>query len=86
MTDQGIEEIYRLVEAALRNGQSSFKVHIFPFHMTVENMEKHTNSQWFGFWQNLKQGYDYFETYKVPPKITVKDKSYIIQRNETFGS
>src|SRR4030042_1777164 len=41
MTDAGIEEIYALADGALRNGQKSFKVHIFPFRMTDENMSKY---------------------------------------------
>jgi murein L,D-transpeptidase YafK len=36
MTNDGIDEIYALVEAALRNGQREVPVHIFPFRMTEE--------------------------------------------------
>ena len=41
MTNDGIEEIYALADAALRNGQPFFRVHVFPFHMTDENLEAH---------------------------------------------
>jgi len=64
MTDELIEEIYTLASAALRNGQSYFRVHAFPFRMTDDNMQKTKDSQWTDFWKNLKSGYDYFEDKK----------------------
>lgn len=78
MTDKRIEEIYTLADAALRNGQNAFDVHVFPFRLTAETLKKHTKSPWLDFWQNLQQGYDYFEQHHVPPQITVKQKRYII--------
>jgi murein L,D-transpeptidase YafK len=77
MTDSRIEEIYTLAQEALRNGQSFFRVHIFPFRMTEANMRRHKNSNWFSFWQNLKQGYDYFEKTKMPPQINVAGNRYV---------
>ena len=77
MTNPGIEEIYTLVHAALENGQPFFRVHAFPFRMTEENMQRHQSSDWFAFWQNLKQGYDWFENNKRPPNVEVSAKTYI---------
>jgi murein L,D-transpeptidase YafK len=79
MTDAGIEEIYALADAALRNGQQSSKVHIFPFRMTVENMEKHSQSVWMDFWRNLKEGYDYFERTRIPPSVRVRNQRYVFE-------
>lgn len=76
MTNAGIEEIYTLADAALRNGQPFFRVHIFPFAMTAENMAKYANSKWIDFWQNLKQGYDYFEKDHCPPDVSVQNAKY----------
>lgn len=76
MRDAGIEEIYLLAEAALKNGQPFFRVHAFPFRMTTENMERYKGSEWIEFWQNLKTGYDYFESHLMPPNVTVLDKQY----------
>ena len=61
MGDKAIEEIYALADAALREGQPSFHVHIFPFRMTDVNMRRHRESEWYPFWENLKEGYDHFE-------------------------
>lgn len=77
MTDNYIEEIYTLADAALRNGQSSFQVHAFPFRLTDTTLARHKTSQWFSFWQNLREGYDYFEKHKTPPKVTVNKKRYV---------
>ncbi len=80
MTDAVIEEIYTLAEAAFRNGQRFFRVHIFPFRMTAENMEAHKESIWLDYWENLKEGYDFFERDKRPPDVEVGDKRYIFQK------
>ena len=41
-------------------------------------MAKHKDDEWYGFWQNLKEGYDYFEVTRQPPPIDVCDKRYLI--------
>jgi murein L,D-transpeptidase YafK len=81
MTDPKIEEIYTLADAALRNGQSMFQVHCFPFRMTDEQMGIHARSEWIDYWKNLKQGYDYFEKFKQPPNVAVKDKTYTFEKD-----
>ena len=54
----------------------SVQVHIFPFRMTDAKMRRHGSSKWIGFWRNLKQGYDAFETHGRPPEITVEGGVY----------
>lgn len=76
MTDDGIEEIWSLADAAHKHGQKAFAVHIFPFRMTSANMKRHRASKWADFWQDLKQGFDKFESSKRPPRVTVKGDRY----------
>jgi murein L,D-transpeptidase YafK len=76
MTDGRIEEIYTLCAAALRNGQAFFRVHCFPFRMTAGRMARVAGEPWAAFWGNLKEGYDWFETEKVPPDVTVENRRY----------
>lgn len=76
MTDPKIEEIYTLCDAALRGGQAYFRVHVFPFRMSTERMDKEHANEWYGFWQELKQGYDYFEREKAPPEVSVENGRY----------
>jgi len=76
MTNAKIEEIYKLVDQALKHGQKYVQVHAFPFHMTEENMAEHEGSRWYDFWMELKEGYDYFEAEKLPPRIKVENRRY----------
>jgi len=80
MTDRGIEEIYAISTAALRNSQPFFRVHIFPFRMTAENLASYRQSKWYDFWQNLKQGYDFFyQNNHVPPDVDINQGKYVFQ-------
>ena len=78
MTDEKIEEIYALVESALKNGQEYVWVHALPFRMTETNMALYEGNRWYEFWTELKEGYDYFEVEKLPPHIVVKKRHYTI--------
>lgn len=76
MADFRMDEIYAIVESAIISGQHQVPVHIFPFKMTLANMAAHQDSKWVHFWENLKEGYDYFEGHHSPPLVTVEDKRY----------
>lgn len=80
MTNPVIEEIYRLTQAAIIKGQSHVPVHVFPFRMSEAKLAKHASSEWQGFWQNLKEGYDAFEESRVPPRVRVCDGRYHFDR------
>ncbi len=82
MTDPQIEIIYLLVEAALRGGQDEFQVHVFPFRMTAERLEKEKANEWYSFWTNLKEGYGAFERDKIPPLVGSRDKKYVFKRQQ----
>lgn len=77
MSDFHMEQIYTITDAALSGGQMLFDVHIFPFRMTAKNLALHRDSPWFPFWMNLKQGYDLFEEFHIPPWVGVKGKEYV---------
>ncbi len=77
MGDAAIEEIYTLMEAALRNGQRSIDVHIFPFRYDSTKIAWQ-NSEWKSFWSDLKAGFDAFNANKKPPIIGVANKRYTI--------
>jgi len=77
MTDRRIKEIYTIAYKALAKGQPFFRIHIFPFKMTGNNIKKYRDQKWSDFWKNLKEGYDYFKKHKVPPNVSVHNKKYI---------
>ncbi len=84
MTDRNIAEIYLIVEQNFKYGHKSIPIHIFPFRMTEENMRMRSLSQWYPFWRNLKEGYDYFERYYIPPEISVKNKRYAFNKGNYY--
>jgi murein L,D-transpeptidase YafK len=77
MTDERIEEIYRVVEAAIEAGQAEVPVHVFPFRMTQRNLSWYKNSKWLDFWANLAEGYSWFEKNGRPPKVDVQGGKYV---------
>jgi murein L,D-transpeptidase YafK len=74
MTDALAEEIYALARDAFRSGQTSFEVHAFPFRMTQEKLDRFKKHKWYAFWKTLKEGYDFFEANRIPPKIHVCER------------
>lgn len=76
MTDEQMDEIYRLVEGALRNGQRYVEVHAFPFKMERKRLAREKHSRHYDFWKNLKEGYDYFEKHHSPGNFTVVNGRY----------
>jgi murein L,D-transpeptidase YafK len=78
MTDPVIDEIWRLVTAALKAGQPRFHVHVFPFRMTEERLRERNRPRWARFWRDLKVAYDAFETTRLPPKVSVCKGRYVL--------
>jgi len=76
MTDAVVDEIWRLVTAALGKGQQRFQVQVFPFRMTAEHMAQRAHERWLPFWENLKRGHDLFEQTRVPPRVSACKGSY----------
>jgi murein L,D-transpeptidase YafK len=85
MTDGVIEEIYILAREALSSGQASFQIQAYPFRMTEANLAAHRKDEWYDFWRNLKEGYDYFETTRLPPSVAVCEKRYLINASFIDG-
>jgi murein L,D-transpeptidase YafK len=84
-----IDDIYTLVDAALKNGQKKVPLHIFPFPLTDANLAKIPDSSPLKrFWKGLQPGYDSFqsglpENYKqgsvaqnLPPSVDVEHGKY----------
>ncbi len=71
MTDEKIEEIYTLCEAALNGGQSAFCVEIYPFRPTPTRLATESMSPWIDFWTQLSHGYQSFEKNHLPAQPRV---------------
>lgn len=77
MTDPFIEEIYTLLQVAFEHGQRVVSVHIFPFDMTENNLDKNKTHPFAAFWRNLSEGYSLFERTANLPRVNVRDKKYV---------
>lgn len=78
MTDPFVEQLFELGSATAATAAQGFWIHAFPFHMTAEALAGQQDSPWLGFWQQLKAGYDAFETSRVPPHIRVEGGRYVV--------
>jgi murein L,D-transpeptidase YafK len=85
LTDDKIKEVYIYAVEAYNNGQKQIPVHIFPARLNDENYntliaDHKSNKTLTNFWQNLHTGYQYFETNKTIPKITLSaDGKYVFK-------
>jgi murein L,D-transpeptidase YafK len=76
MGDYAIEQIYTLVEAALRHGQPRVEVHAFPFRFDAPPSADWRTQAWGPFWQELEPAYHALEETGVPPTIRVVGGHY----------
>lgn len=79
VTDPVVDEIWRMVTAALAGGQPRFAVHAFPFRMTESNLRLRRGHPWESFWAELKKGYDLFEKSRIPPVASVCEARYVFE-------
>ncbi len=79
MTDAIIDEMFDLIVAGLASGQGRVQVHVFPFHMTTANLNRHADSPWIGFWRDLKPASDLFVSTQIPPRVGLCDGRYVVK-------
>lgn len=80
MTDPQIEEIYSLVEMALKNGQDYVEVQAYPFKLTEDRLDQEKKSPHYAFWRNLQEGYDQFEAQSSPLNYSVAYGRYLFTK------
>ncbi|MEG3022599.1 MAG: murein L,D-transpeptidase family protein [Akkermansia sp.] len=69
ITDAGIEEVYTMVAQALKIGQPSVPVQIYPFIPTKTRLAREKESPHYHFWQKLAQAWDYTERTHLPVPV-----------------
>lgn len=80
MTDPVMEQVWTLVDAAHKGGQSQVPVYLFPFAMSQSALAEQSSSPHFTFWSQLKLIYDEFENTKRPVSITMTGGRYRLVR------
>ena len=78
ITDPAMEGLYAAVRDALKAGQPSIQIQIYPFAMSDFRMSREKNNPNYVFWQELKAGWDKFEKTKQPLTVDVRRGQYII--------
>ncbi len=79
MTDQGIEEIWTVMQAAFDKGQSEIPVHIFPFAMPGGKLSEGWRShEAADFWDELAPAWAAFEDTARVPRTRVSGDAYEI--------
>lgn len=76
MGDDGIEEIYSLLAAALANGQRRVQVHALPFRFKSGWERQHAASPWLDFWRDLATIDQHFDATRRPPEVRVHGARY----------
>jgi murein L,D-transpeptidase YafK len=78
LSPETMSEVYALADAAFRGGQREVAIHLFPFRLTDARMDKvwAKPSRWTDEWMNLKEGYDFFENVRLPPRVEVEEERY----------
>ena len=79
MTDDAIEEVWTLMQAALDHGQDAVPVHIFPFPMTAANLQRHAGDPNESFWRSLAPAWAEFEETGQIPVVRVAGREYQVQ-------
>lgn len=77
MTNAQIDEIWRLINAAFDQGQTSFQVQAYPFRMTPERLANYQDHPDAAFWRDLQAGNALFETTRLPPQVNVCKGRYL---------
>ena len=86
MTDPLVDQLYEMTKATTSVPGQGFWIHAFPFRMTNRNMSDNKSSKWLPFWKQLKSGYDAFELTKIPPKVTVKNRHYVVEARSSVDA
>ena len=76
--DAPIQEVFTAVRDALRAGQRSVQLQIYPFRLSTWNMYFNNTNKHISFWRQLKVGYDKFELSRQELNVSVVKGKYII--------
>ena len=81
MGDEGIEEIYALVEAFLRteSGAEGVPIHVYPFVPTSRSMTAVQRSRHYSFWRFMKDAWDWTESHKAPAPVRIAERAMVLE-------
>lgn len=83
LQDDPVKDVYMLCVEA-KNNHFSPRVEIYPCRFSSENinmLKENFNASKNTFWDNIKPGYTYFETHKIPAKYSINAKGQYVFSN-----
>ncbi|UOQ52909.1 L,D-transpeptidase family protein [Hymenobacter cellulosivorans] len=80
ITDDCIQEVYLLALEARCAGQQDMQIHIFPFELTTQNLERALGSKHYAFWQSLRPGFAQFDEHLTLPNVAVEATGQYVVR------
>ncbi len=86
ITDDKIKELYIIAVMAKSSGQTEIPVHIFPAKLSKSrfaelNVNYSGSPSLIAFWQNLREGYNYFEKFRKLPAIGLNGETGLYEFN-----
>ncbi len=79
ITDEGIEEVYTMVAEALKEGQKTVPVQIYPFVPTPARLWQERKSPYFPFWKMLEKTWEWTEKNKMPAPVVFENNQLVMK-------
>ncbi|MDH3069140.1 L,D-transpeptidase family protein [Akkermansia sp. N21169] len=79
ITDEGIEEVYTMVAEALKEGQKTVPIQIYPFVPTPARLWQERKSPYFPFWKVLEKTWEWTDLNKMPAPIVFENNQLVMK-------
>jgi murein L,D-transpeptidase YafK len=85
MTDEQMAEIFAIARESFAGGQRAIQVQSLPFRFTPENLARYRLDPNMKFWNEIREGVDYFEVTKREPEVAVCGRRYVFNATPANG-
>lgn len=85
MTDEQMAEIFAIARESFAGGQRAIQVQSLPFRFTPENLARYRLDPNMKFWNDIREGVDYFEVTKREPDVAFCGRRYVFNATPANG-
>lgn len=86
MTDEQMAEIFAIAREAFAGGQQAIQVQSLPFRFTPENLARYRLDPNMKFWNEIREGVDYFDVTKREPQVAFCGRRYVFNASSANGA
>lgn len=79
ITDEGIEEVYTMVAEALKEGQKTVPIQVYPFVPTPSRLWQERKSPYFPFWKMMEKTWSWTEENKMPAPVIFENNQLVMK-------